>query len=231
NFDSQVDPSTVTRNSVPVIDITNPSAATPVAVTPRYMDVGNPPMGRITVIPSTGWAIGHQYMVALVAGASGLKGTNGRQVVASSAFGLLSSQNPLVNCPNNNFSDPNCRATTDLIPSHETDPAKRIADQAATAKQLETIRRAYAPLFNALVARGINRGDIVLLWTFTILSRPQMTFDPANLVIPFPNNLAALPLPDGGLRINLPIPDGGSPLELQLRIGLNTLDGFSTSAP
>ncbi len=231
NFDSNLQPNSVTRGSVQVVDITTPTAPAPVATTPQYADVGNPPKGQIRVIPATGWTTGHRYMVALIAGTNGLMGAGGRQVVGSAVWALVSSQTPLVSCPNNNFADPGCRATTDLIPSRETDPARRIADQAATAIQLERIRLGYAPLINALAAQGVNRSDIVLLWTFTILSRPVMTFDPANQVIPFPNNLAALPLPDGGLRVNLPIPDGGSTLQAQLIGGLNTLDGFSTTAP
>ncbi len=231
NFDSNLQPNSVTRGSVQVVDITTPTAPAPVATTPQYADVGNPPKGQIRVIPATGWTTGHRYMVALIAGTNGLMGAGGRQVVGSAVWALVSSQTPLVSCPNNNFADPGCRATTDLIPSRETDPARRIADQAATAIQLERIRLGYAPLINALAAQGVNRSDIVLLWTFTILSRPVMTFDPANQVIPFPNNLAALPLPDGGLRVNLPIPDGGSTLQAQLLAGLNTLDGFSTTAP
>ncbi len=231
NFDSNLQPNSVTRGSVQVVDITTPTAPAPVATTPQYADVGNPPKGQIRVIPATGWTTGHRYMVALIAGTNGLMGAGGRQVVGSAVWALVSSQTPLVSCPNNNFADPGCRATTDLIPSRETDPARRIAEQAATAIQLERIRLGYAPLINALAAQGVNRSDIVLLWTFTILSRPVMTFDPANQVIPFPNNLAALPLPDGGLRVNLPIPDGGPPLQVQLLTGLNTLDGFSTTAP
>jgi len=234
NFNSQVDQSTVSASSVRVVDITNPSAPAPVTVTRRYMDIGNPAMGQLTLIPGTGWTLAHQYMVALIAGSNGLKGTNGRQVVGSAVWALVNSSTPLVSCPNDNLMDPGCRATTDVIPSKETDPAKKIADQGATAAQLERLRRAYAPLIAALVSQGVKQSDIVLLWTFTILSRAQMTFDPGNQVtpvIPFPNNLAAVPLADGGLRVNLPIPDGGSALEIQLRMGLNTLDGFSTSAP
>jgi len=239
NFDSQLDPSSLTPASVRVVDITNPSAPAPVNLTRRYADIGSPPMGQITMIPATGWTLAHQYMVALIAGSSGLKGTNGRQVVSSAVWTLVNSSTPLVTCPNDNLMDPGCRATTDVIPSKETDPAKKIADQGATAAQLERLRRAYAPLITGLVNQGVKQSDIVLLWTFTILSRAQMTFnpDPNNPVIPFPNNLAARPLADGGLQVNLPIPDGGVlpdgglSLQAQLLMGLNTLDGFSTSAP
>ncbi len=234
NFDASLQPSSVNLGSVRVIDLTS---RTPVALTPIYADVGSPPKGQITLAPPPppcadqpgGWTIGHQYMVALIAGANGLTGLQGQQVVGSSAWGLLSSVNPLVTCPDN-LADPNCRATTDLIPSDETDPARRIADQTTKAKQLEQIRQEYAPLIEMLTDQHTNRSDIVLLWKFTILDRPQATFDPANQVIPFPNNLATVPV-DGGVRVNLPIPDGGSPLVQQLFEGLNRLDGFSTTAP
>src|SRR5260370_27869817 len=69
------------------------------------------------------------------------------------------------------------------------------------------------------------------MWPSTIWDQPQATFDPAVSVIPFRNNLATLPLPDGGRRVDLPIPDGGSDLQRALFMGLNTLDGFSTTVP
>ncbi len=112
NFDASLQPSSVNRGSVRVIDLTG--SPTTVALTPIYADVGSPPKGQITIAPPAapsvdqpgGWTIGHKYMVALIAGANGLTGLQGRQVVGSSAWGLLSSVNPLVTCPDN-LLDPN----------------------------------------------------------------------------------------------------------------------------
>src|SRR5207302_7545972 len=74
---------------------------------------------------------------------------------------------------------------------------------------------------------GIERSSIPLLWTFRIVSQGEAVFDPANSVIPFPNNLL---LGSNG-KVNLPIPAGAPASQVQLITGLNTLDGFSTTAP
>jgi pimeloyl-ACP methyl ester carboxylesterase len=83
-------------------------------------------------------------------------------------------------------------------------------------------------MIDGLEAQGISRDDLALAWRFKAASRPQMAFnpDPANPVIPFPNNL--LLGADG--KVAFPT-DAGTPEQIRLYTGLNTLDGFSTTAP
>ncbi len=118
-----------------------------------------------------------------------------------------------------------------------SDPAGRLADQTAKAIQLEQLRRQYAPLLDAVAAGGVPRDAIVLAWTFTILDAGEATFDPANSIIPFPNDV----LRASG-KVNLPNPRTMQPLSpsdcaaptdplVQITCGLDTLDGFSTLAP
>ncbi len=55
---------------------------------------------------------------------------------------------------------------------------------------------------------------------------PTVEFDPANAIIPFPNNLALDPMTG---KVNLAAPACESPVSAALRTGvLNTLDGFGT---
>ena len=71
---------------------------------------------------------------------------------------------------------------------------------------------------------------------FTIVDAGEVTFDPANGIVPFPNDAL---LSNG--TVALPNPKTGQPLTgsecasasdptIQIYCGLNTLDGFSTTA-
>jgi hypothetical protein len=85
---------------------------------------------------------------------------------------------------------------------------------------------------------------------FRTVSQPELTFELSRGVVPFPNNAffrgSTLPdgganvLPDGGapgddavpgVRLSMPTPGGVSVTEQRLFAGLNTLDGFSLTAP
>jgi hypothetical protein len=94
------------------------------------------------------------------------------------------------------------------------------------AKQLEQLRLGYKPAIDQALAQipGLSRSDIALFWTFSITTQAEVTFDPAKLVIPFPNDI----LNPTGSQVAIP---AGSGLPPDLVAGLNTLDGFSTTAP
>jgi hypothetical protein len=217
-----LDPGSVNAQSVLAIDLgtTTPSFG-PVAIAPAWSQ----PTRTISVAPPNGqWARAHQYAIAMIGGASGLRGAQGQEVVGSETWALVSSSTPLVTCQDLTQSD--CKPTVDIIPSSEKDPAARIADQTAKAKQLEVLRRKYAPLLDAIAATGVPRGDIVMAWTFTIVDAGEMTFDPANSIVPFPNDV----LRTGG-KVSLPGCTNATDPLTQITCGLNTLDGFSTLAP
>jgi hypothetical protein len=232
-----VSPSTVNGTSVIGLDITLAAAGqtAPVPLTPAYDAATNtisiPP-------PGGGWTRAHQYAIALLAGPGGLAGANGEQVIGSQTWELVSSPNPLVACPGGDLASPDCTLAVDVIPSTQTDPAARLANQLQQALQLEAIRQGYAPIVSQLEAStGLARSQIPIVWTFTIVDAGEMTFDPANGVIPFPNDVL---LSNG--KVALPNPKTGQPPTLAeclsttdptvlLYCGLNTLDGFSTLAP
>lgn len=226
SLSGDLDPSTVTPASVMTFDVTSGVPA-PVALTPAY---GN----RVITLspPSGGWTRGHRYAVLLLAGQGGLRGAAGEPVIGSPTWALVSGENALVTCEDLASSD--CLPAVDVVPSDETDPAKRLADQTAKAKRLEQLRRAYAPFFQLLATQGVARADVPGFWTFRIVDAGEMTFDPASSVIPFPHDVL---LQNGKVALPNPITkrpfteaECANPTELlfQLYCGLNTLDGFST---
>ncbi|HXX70457.1 MAG TPA: hypothetical protein VEK07_24965 [Polyangiaceae bacterium] len=234
-----LDPTTVSASSVLVLDVTS---GTPVPVTGAVVSYAARAVGIAP--PPGGWTRAGHYAIALLAGAGGLQGQAGEAVIGSPAWGLVSSPNPLVTCPDLKT---NCAPTVDVLPSDLTDPAARLAQQTSEAIELEQIRRIYDPILTALESQGHARTDVPLVWTFTIVDAGEMTFDPADSVIPFPNDVlrsAAATGLDGGTAgplVQLPNPVDGGTLTaadcasptlslVQLFCGLNTLDGFSTLA-
>jgi len=229
SFSGALNPASVTSANVRVMDF----AANFTPVTGATISYSATPSSQIVISPPpTGWQNGKMFAVALIGGANGLKGSAGEPVVGSSVWAFARLNTSLVTCtrlfePDGSV-NPECHATTELIPSSERDPAARIKDQAAKAVQLEQLRLLYKPTLDFLESQGVSRSDVALVWTFTVTVRPILTFDPSNNIIPFPNDVVRSPSTN---LVSLPIPDGGSPLQQTLYAGLNTLDGFSTTAP
>ncbi|QRN98260.1 hypothetical protein JRI60_04095 [Archangium violaceum] len=221
-----LDPATVKATSVLFIDL-KPEAGMPIVEPVLGYDAEK---GLLTVAPPrSGWPKGGHYAVALIGGAEGLKGNEGKPLVGSPTWALLRAPTPLVECQEGVPRTPDtCRSVTNIIPSTETDVVARMKDQAAKALRLEALRVQYAPVLELLESRGIPRQDVALLWTFTVMSLPEVTFDPEHNVIPFPNDLL---LSEDGSHVNLPVPPGSSPQQKALIEELNKLDGFSTTMP
>ena len=225
-------PDTVSAKTILAFDITNKAMPMPVTIAPTFANktISIPP-------PAGNWTRAHTYAIAVLAGANGVRGAAGQDVLGTQTWALVSSRNPLVTCPDLKT---NCQPAVDIIPSNLTDPDAKLADQTAKAIQLEQLRRGYAPILDALAGAPFNaqRKDIPVVWTFSIVDAGEVTFDPANKVIPFPNDLVRTG-PKG--TIQLPNPKTGAPLtaadcmttdnSILLVCGLNTLDGFSTLAP
>lgn len=223
-----VNPDSVTSTTVLALDLAKGGTPVPIAAT---YDAGKKAISIPP--PSGGWLRGHLYAIALVGGAGGLRGVKDEAVIGSQTWSLVSNQTPLVRCEG----PTTCELLVDIIPSDQTDPAERLKDQLSKAKQLEQLRAGISPLLDAFTAFGVKREDIAIAWTFSIVDAGEVTFDPANQVIPFPNDMVRV-----GGRVNLPNPKTGQPLtpeackatadaQIQLTCGLNTLDGFSTLAP
>ncbi|RKH70021.1 hypothetical protein [Corallococcus aberystwythensis] len=232
-----LDAFTVNTRTVVFIDLYagTPLAKKPVTPTIAYnedTDLINliPPVDPNTGLPA--WPKGGRYAVALIGGENGLKTTSGHPIIGSATWAFASSPKPLVTCED--LTSPDCAPATEIIPSTETDAAKRLADQTASALQLEQLRRGYAPIIEGLVAKGIKREDVVLVWTFSIVNQPEATINlSANArvptIIPFPNDLLRTPATKTApAHLNFPVPTTPG-LQQDLFTGLNTLDGFSTT--
>jgi hypothetical protein len=244
-----LDPATVNGQSVIVIDLTdlktpagmqNPTAAVVGGLQPTF----DPTTSTLVIAaPQGGWTRAHQYAVVLVtpsaAHPAGLLGASGQPVIGSPAWALVSSPIPLVTCPNGNLMSPQCALAVDVIPSSQTDPAERLADQTAKALVLEQLRLDAQPLLDA--AEGLlglpDATSIPMAWTFTIVDTGEMTFDPAHGIIPFPNDflrvngMVTLPSPVTGQPLSAADCASAQDMSTALYCGLNTLDGFSTIAP
>ncbi len=230
-FAKPIDPASIqlflppAGGNLAVFDITDTANPLPVsAVNVTTAAAANGAMA-LNILPKSGfWTRGHHYAVMVLGGANGIKGaSSGQTVTGSPTWALVISSTPLVTCDTNGN---NCVLGTNAIPTTEKDPAKQYEAQVRVAKQLEGLRLNYAPVINGALAAvpGLNRTDIALVWTFKITSHAEVTFDPANSIIPFPNDI--LLGSDGGVQFpkGIGLPDA-------LVDGLNTLDGFSNSAP
>jgi hypothetical protein len=233
-----LNPSTVTANSVVGVDLTaakTAPASAAVTLAPTYDGTRN---AVVIAPPAGGWTRGHQYAIALLGGANGVKGANGEPVIGSQTWELVSGPNALLNCPGGDLGSSDCTLAVDVIPSTATDPTARLQDQLTKARALETIRQGYAPIVAQLEqAHGLTREEIPIVWTFTIVDAGELTFDPASGVIPFPNDIllsqgkVALPNPKTGQPLSSTDCSSATDMTTLLYCGLNTLDGFSTVAP
>ncbi|MGC4113911.1 MAG: hypothetical protein QM765_04495 [Myxococcales bacterium] len=212
-----LDPASITAQSVMVVDLTDMTSM------PEPTLAYDAAKKALTIAPPEGgWLKGHHYAVAVVGGESGLKGTQskgagGKVVVASDVWALARSKASLVTCEDLTAED--CASTLSLAPL-----------SAEQAVQLEHLRRGFEPVLDAFEAlHGVARKDVAVAWTFQVLSQPEVLFnpdtDPAKAIIPFPNTL----LLNAAGKVNLPVP--ADPETAPLYLGLNTLDGFSTTAP
>ena len=237
-FTGSLSPDSVSAATVKVLDVTANYAAVTTSIT--YAETGNGAAPGEVIIspPGTGWTAGHEYAIALVGGASGLKGAHGEPVVGSAAWALVRSSKSLVTgCDSDHFFtadgkvNTDCRSTTDLIPSSVSseDPTGRLREQGANAVALEQVRLHYKTVFDQLDSQGIKRADVPLLFTFKVATNAEMLFNPATLQVPLPNDLAINPAT--GL-VNAPI-DPSAPAAQQefTRTYLNTLNGFPGQSP
>lgn len=236
-FTGKLDPATVTAQSVRVLDITDAAAPVPVTASLHGLEQPDVKDAPFMVTVDASWAPGHRYAIAVLGGASGVKGAGGESVVATQTWALIRSANPLAVCSDAG----SCLATTDLLPPRTADggitlddggildtsrPADYIRGQGATAALLEGLRLHYKPTLDALASSGVARTDVAVLWTFGITNQTSVVFDPKSDPphIPLPTDLARDPVT--GL-LNVPLSASLSPAEREFtRDYLNTLHGF-----
>ena len=221
-FSHALDPATVTPATVRVIDLDASNAV--VDVTRTYTDsMSTVAPGQLAIAPPTGgWTPGHRYAIAIVGGLNGVRSKTGLTCVGSATWSFIRNAGELIDCPNDDLASTSCRLTTEIIPSTITeDQGRRVADQLATAKRLETLRRKYKPAIDVFVAGGVQRADLALLWTFRTDDSASFVFDPTASKVPSPNNLAI----KQGL-VASPIDNSSPAAQEWTRTWLNTLNGF-----
>jgi len=212
-----------------VLDITNQTSPVPVPALNVTTSAAANGAQSLNIIPQSGfWTRGHHYGVLVVGGANGIKGaTSGQTVTGSATWALVSGNAPVLAC---DADGGNCRPGSSIIPVTGTDPTTQYQSQLQLAQQLSVLQKSYAPLIAGalLFIPGLTVSDIAIGFTFTITSQPEVTFnpDPSNPVIPFPNDI----LNPTGKQVTLPVPPDAGAITA-LYTGLNTLDGFSTTAP
>ena len=233
-FSAPLDPASVslgtpaTPGPVLVIDTTAGAPLGPDMLAATLSSDGK----TLLLAPAQPFLPGHRYAVLVFGGTdpAGLRGASGEEVIASPAFFFLRSQNPLTGrcadptnpaciCPPAAVADPNDTTCKSIVQGLDD----------ATARQVEPQRLALQAALGQLlplVAPGREQNNLVLFWTFTITTQAMTVFDPASGSVPFPNDI--LIDPATGL-VKLPIASGDP--QAPLKMELNTLDGFSTSAP
>ncbi|HSP18379.1 MAG TPA: hypothetical protein VLQ79_02625, partial [Myxococcaceae bacterium] len=226
-FSQPIDPASVkVGQTLIVFDVTEGLPVTTLNVTTSPAANG---AQSLNFIPPGGyWKLGHQYGVLIVGGANGFKGASSGQIVTGSpTWALVAGNAPVLAC---DADGGNCRPGSSIIPSTGTDPNAQYQSQLQTAQQLSLLQKSYAPLIQQATGAipGLTAANIAIGWTFKITSHPEVTFnpDPSNPVIPFPNDI----LNPTGKQVTLPVPPDAGAITA-LYTGLNTLDGFSTTAP
>ncbi|HET6921559.1 MAG TPA: hypothetical protein VFI16_00295, partial [Anaeromyxobacteraceae bacterium] len=161
--------------------------------------------------PGSPWPSGARYVVALRAGASGLRTTDGGWVNPSPTMWLLLQDKDLT-----------------LPENQSLLPGATPAEKAAVGAQLEFLRRLYAlpqgaPLsVFGLVDSQFPHREIAVLTTFNIVSGTHVVVDEAAGIVPLPSDFLLDPATGGARVRNLP---AFGPLAA----GIATLDGFSTT--
>ena len=249
-FSDAIDPATLTQTpsdaggSVAFIDLTAMQPLTKSDYDVKLADdkktIQIVPHLALNGVPSNQpLKLGHTYMAIVFGGddKQGVKGADGTKVVASATTFFLRSNHPLLTRCADNAANPNAPECLCPQTKGSFDATCRPATglSLSQAQLLEGPRQQFSALFNLLLPAvgpvkpgggdAKSRDNVVLAWTFSIAHGPFAVFDPVSGRIPFPHD-ALIDQKTG--KVNLPFdPKSGN---AALYMGLNTLDGFSTTA-
>ena len=197
-----------------------------------------------------GWQAARSYSVFVLAADAGLRDADGRTVVRSINFELAAGSRPLCALRDPRIapgeSNPCIRSFSSLLRAQVEDELEEQAgfatlpqpEQSLTlnaaileaATELESLRQVVDRLLRLGESAGLSREQVLVAWSFSTLNQGFVEYDPATGKLPGPANdllLANAESADCSLgRVCLP---AGS-IDEALRVGLNSLDGFSTTA-
>lgn len=191
---------------------------------------------RVSITPTEPWERATSYALLL---GDGVRDLQGQPVIRASSFEIVAGGSPLCvldaadQACTYNYSALIETAVEDQLRAEQPDLTGEAFDEAlrtrvlASASQLERLRQATRQLLQAGATVSLEPEDVLLAWSFSTTSQAEAVFDPALGVIPGPANDLLLG-PDG--TVNIPPSAGESADESRLREGLNTLEGFSTTA-
>ena len=184
---------------------------------------------QIAFKPKTSWQRGRQYAFFLT---NKLKTTDGKAVGRSASFELAAGDKPI--CEWNETEQRCVHVYSTLIKSLVKAGAGDITEDQlhaailASGTDFERLRRATDALVGVGTAvAGFARTDVILTWAFSTVGLTEAVFDPTAGVIPGPGNDMLYSLATG--KVNIPERPGETATDKALRMGLNTLDGFSTT--
>jgi hypothetical protein len=168
------------------------------------------------------WAAGVHYVAAIRGGPNGVTVNGGNQIYPQPAMYLLEQGQDLT-LPQNQG----------LIPGNSS------AEKAATAAQLETIRKQYeaGPYQTVAALGGFQKTDIAAMTTFQIApaTTTYVAIDPSSNTAPLPSDFLLDPtkatpaVRDLSAVLCPPTTPGGAQPPCPAAQGLQTLDGFSTT--
>lgn len=231
-FSGAIDPASLDEGVVIFDATTNTVLTAPAAVAKLEPSSGNT---ELVITTQSRWRNGHTYFVGLFSWQDsgtlrGVRTADGKAVLTDTAFALLRSQTPLYarcqdaanpDCVCQNLADSACHAVVDGL----TNPQ---------AQQLEATRLGIQPIIKTVLGlKGRALGELVMGWSFTISTRSFAVFDSGRGQIPFPSNLLlsnmGMGSPTADATVNVPILPTDDPRTRALKMGLNTLDGFTTT--
>jgi pimeloyl-ACP methyl ester carboxylesterase len=216
SFEGELDPASVTAETVRVLDITDPASPEWVEDVHRELMPVEDGVQELLVHPGRlpSWPVGRRFAVAVLGGEAGVRGTDGRQVVPSPTFWFFSAPDPVAACEDQEALE-GCESLTDLV-------------EDADAAELEEIRRDAEEVFDALEAMGVERRELALGWSFRTSSRTVVPFDPTLDDVHFPNDYY---MSEDETHVELHPTEGTTDAARALLARLEELDGFSLTAP
>ncbi len=216
SFLGEVDPATVTAETVRVLDITD--LAYPEWVDGITLELELFEEGEQTLLVYPGhlptWDVGSRYAIVVLGGDTGVRGLDQQTVVCSPTFWFFRASEPLVTCEDQDALA-GCESTTGLLDDED-------------AADLEEVRRDTEEVFDALDAMGVDRLQVALAWSFRTSSHTVVPFDPSIDDVHFPNDYY---LSEDESHVELPDPEGSTPASEALLDRLELKDGFSLTAP
>ncbi len=159
----------------------------------------------IEVMPQEALEPDSRYAVGVEGYDEGVRGEDGREVIADELFFYLRNEASIEDHP-------------DVMPGDSE------AERQAMAQELGALQEAWQEGFEHMATRGLDREKLAVMFQFRTTSEPAVRFDPARGALPMPNDLLR-----GEEGLELPVDESMTDEEKAIREDLSRLDGFTIS--